>query len=380
MDSVSAFPRSVAMGVSEYSHRQGPWDMMMGPGVTPDALAAYQDVTGIIAMSYDQASLHALKQTGVPIVLTQDEDNGGLPRIGPNDPIVGRIALESFRNKGFTRVAYCGSINSPASWLRRDAFADAAEHAGMDVHVYPGNVYGGIERYADMSEQLCRWLSQLPKPVGLLAFTDIVSVTVLHFCRKLNIPVPEEIALLGVDNDALLCEMTSPRLSSIDHGARRIGYEAAALLDELMRGHRPPGKPLLVDPVGVVERQSTDTMAVDHPDLVAALKFIREHVREGITVTHVLNEVPLSRRALERGFRRALGRTVHQEILRVRIETAKHLLLHTDMTLPDISKRCGFSYSTKLSESFKRATGIPPRRFRRKFQVGTSEHEPIHPE
>ena len=378
LNPAAEFPRQVAMGVSEYSHRHGPWDMglVSQSPVTADALLPYPDATGIIAMAYEAEARSVLERTGVPIVLAQDDDNGNLPRVGPNDPIVGRMALDSFRTKGFKRVAYCGPIAAPASRQRRDAFRNEAERSGLDFYVYDGTVFSGIERFPDLRDQLYRWLTDLPKPIGLLVFCDQIAVTVLHFCRSRGIIVPEEIAVLGVDNDALLCDLTSPRISSIDHGARRIGYEAAALLDHLMRGQAPPPKPILMDPIGIVERQSANTMAVDHPDLAAALTFIRQHAQDHIHVPDVLHAVPLSRRALERGFQRTLGRTVHQEILRVRVEAAKHLLLSTNIALPDISRRCGFSYSTKLSEIFKRLTGFSPRQFRQKYHVGDGTQHP----
>lgn len=373
----TGFSRQVAEGVSEYAHRHGPWDMevISHPSENPLDLSAYPDTTGIIAKAREPDDLALLQQTGLPIVLTQDEDNAGLPRVGPNDPIVGRMALENFRAKGFKHVAYCGSITAAPSLLRRDAFLDAAERSGMNGYAFDESVFIGMERYPRLSEHLCRWLTELPKPIGLLVFCDSVVIGVLRFCRKLNIVVPEEIAILGVDNDPLLCNFTTPRLSSIDHGAHRIGYEAAALLDDLMRGGSPPDQPILVDPICVVERQSADAMAVDHPDLVAALTFIRRNALKGIHVGDILEEVPLSRRMLELGFKRALGRTVHHEILRVRIEAAKHLLANTSMMFPDIAKRCGFGGGTQFGRVFKRLTGVPPRQFRRKFQVGTGEQE-----
>lgn len=373
----AGFSRQVAEGVSRYSHQHGPWDVVVIDDLFHPIkeLTAYPDAAGIIAMAPTVESRRVLEQPGVPIVLTQDLDNGGLPRVGPNDPLVGRMALESFRAKGFKRAAYCGSVMGTSSLMRRDAFLQAAEHCGMDCFAFEENVFEGMERYPDMTEHLRQWLTELPKPIGLLVFCDSIAMTVLHFCRSLHIHVPEEIAVLGVDNDALLCNFTSPRLSSIDHGAHRIGYEAAELLDELMRGGSPPDQPVLVDPVGVVERQTTDTMAVDHPDLVAALTFIRRNAMDGIHVRDVLEEVPLSRRMLELGFKRTLGRTVHQEILRVRIEAAEHLLTNTNMMLPDIAQHCGFGGDSQFSRVFKRLTGVSPSQFRRKFQVGTGEQE-----
>jgi len=372
MSPASAFCRNVAAGVSEYSHRNDSWELgLLEPSERP-RLSPLKNLSGVIASGQSDAVRRYLRRfydrTGIPVVLTADSDDYDLPRVAPNDAIVGRMALETFRDRGFRHVAFTGPWQPTASTLRREAFCREAQRAGLKVSVFQGNSPVYLEPVTKAHRDLRRWLVGLAKPVGLLVFCDSRALTVLHLCREADISVPEEIAVLGVDNDTLLCEMTHPRLSSIDHGARRIGYEAAALLDDLMHGREVPKPPVLVDPIGVVERHSTDTMAIEDPEIV------RERAGEGIDVRDVLQAAALSRRALERGFRRTLGRTVYQEILRVRVEMAKHLLLRTDMPLTHVSNRCGFSYRTKMSEVFKRLTGLTPRQYRRKFYVGGDRH------
>jgi LacI family transcriptional regulator len=178
------------------------------------------------------------------------------------------------------------------------------------------------------------------------------------------VSVPDELAVLGVDNDELLCDLADPPLSSVIPDTRRTGYEAARLLEAMMAGERVPPVAHLVSPLGVATRQSTDVLATDDGDLSAAVRFIREHATEGIRVEDVLRAVPLSRRALEARFKQQLGRTPHQEVLRLRIERVKELLAETDLSLTAIAHRTGYAHVEYLSVAFKRETGVPPSVYR----------------
>jgi LacI family transcriptional regulator len=180
----------------------------------------------------------------------------------------------------------------------------------------------------------------------------------------LDIAVPEQVAVIGVDNDERLCQLCTPPLSSVVPDSRGAGYQAAELLDRMMRGERIRAQATLLSPLGIAERQSTDVYAVDDADLATALRYIREHACEGITVSDVLRVVPLSRRMLEHRFQRVIHRSPHSEIVRIRMERAARLLRETDLPLSEIASRAGFTSSIYLSKAFKHHTGVSPREFR----------------
>jgi LacI family transcriptional regulator len=209
----------------------------------------------------------------------------------------------------------------------------------------------------------------LTKPVGILASNDIPARDLAEMCRQVGLRVPDEVALVGVDNDRLQCGLAFPPLSSVAIPAERIGYEAARLLDRLMSGRRPPKKPLLLSPLHVVTRQSTDTVAIDDRDVATALTFVRHHAAENVTVAAVAKCAGVGRRVLERKFRSLLGTTVLTEIRRTRVQYAKELLSHTDLPIQLIATRTGFSGPQRLSLAFRQITGMAPSEYRRRSQV-----------
>jgi LacI family transcriptional regulator len=190
--------------------------------------------------------------------------------------------------------------------------------------------------------------------------------------------VPDEVAVIGVDDDELLCELSNPPLSSVIPNTYRTGYEAAALLDKMMAGERFRSEAHLIAPVGVSTRQSTDVLAIHDRNIARALHYIRNHACSGINVQDVIKAVPQSRRLMEKRFVKLIGRTPHQEILRVQLERVKQLLTQTDLSIDEIAERCGFAHVEYLSVAFKRELGVPPSKFRvlnrPKGNSTTSEH------
>ena len=205
-----------------------------------------------------------------------------------------------------------------------------------------------------------QWLKPLPKPIGILTWTTNCGREVINACRKAYLLIPEQIAVLAADEDELLCELCNPPLSGIALTSERIGYEAAATLDRLMQGHRPTENLILIEPTGVISRQSTDTLAIDDEDVARALSFIRSHATKPIQVKDVLCEVAVSRRRLERQFQEILGRTPAAEIRRMHFEHAKNLLAETDMTVPEVAEASGFGSREYLAYAFKTETGPTP--------------------
>jgi LacI family transcriptional regulator len=214
------------------------------------------------------------------------------------------------------------------------------------------------------------WLQELPKPIGIMACNDLRGRHILDACRQLNLRVPEDVAVVGVDNDELMCELAVPPLSSVAQGSERLGYEAAKLLGRLIRGRCLRPKHIVVPPISIVPRRSSDLIAVDDPLLSAALRFIQNHAAEQIGVPDVVRNAGVSRSTLETRFRTQLARTIHDEIQRVRIETARRLLTATNLSLSKIAERAGYRNSYYMSAVFRRELGVPPSQLRQEAGMG----------
>jgi LacI family transcriptional regulator len=220
-------------------------------------------------------------------------------------------------------------------------------------------------RWETQQTALVKWLKQLPQPIGILACTDQLGFWLLDACARAGLRVPDQVAVLGVENDETLCAMSHPPLSSVRLGGERVGFEAARLLDRMMRGAKPRKTPLLLPPLGIESRQSTDAIAAEDPVLAHAIHRVRTDAVAGLRVDDLLESIPISRSSLERGFRRVLGRSPHAEINRVRLQKAADLLTLTELSLDVISLRTGFADKHYFSKCFRDAFGVPPGQYRR---------------
>ena len=250
---------------------------------------------------------------GIPVVNLGEESLPGVPMVDFDATKIGHMAADHLLQRGLGHFGYVGIRGVCWSDRRREAFVGRVTAAGGSCRVCEPTSKGGLHGDFEVEhDELARWLTSLPRPVGIMACYDVMGGRVLGICREVGLAVPEEIAVLGVDNDAVLCEVADPPLSSVDQRSERAGYEAASLLDRLMQGESFR-ETVVLDPKGVVPRQSTDVIAVDDPDIQAALRLIRTHACRGLHVEDVAEASPLSRRTLERRFRRLLGRTPHDE-------------------------------------------------------------------
>jgi LacI family transcriptional regulator len=266
-----------------------------------------------------------------------------------------------------------GSSKHSHAMHRGNAFVTALRQKGLKCSVfdlkkkYP-SCGKPLPTLAWVSEQIRRWLTTLPKPLALFCVNDYVGLWVCELCRRAGIHIPEKVAVLGVDDDDMFCNMVYPHLSSIAVPAEQVGYEAAKMMDDIICDPRTAKRPTLLKPLGVVMRHSTDIMAIDDRDVIKAVRFIRENAHKGINVTSVMAKMRLPRRMLERRFKKALGRSPFAEIRRLQIERIKMILAQTNTAIEDIATDCGFKSVTRMTLAFKRATGIPPGKYRRLFQ------------
>jgi LacI family transcriptional regulator len=289
----------------------------------------------------------------------------GLPRITSDDRAIGRLAAVHLLERRFRSFAFCGFEGERWSALRREAFREALAGTGDPVEVFESPLRGRPERpWEDEQERTVHWLESLPKPVGVMACNDLRGFHLLEACQRSGLRVPDEVAVIGVDDSKLLCELCDPPLSSIIPNAEQIGYEAAALLDRLMGGEWVDFEVSTVPPLGVTSRLSTDVLAIDDELFVAAVRFIRAHACFGITMGDVLASVPLSRTTLERRFRKYLGRSPQAEIRAVQLGRARQLLAETDHPMHQIADLVGFEHTEYFHFAFKREFGCTPGEYR----------------
>ncbi|MFA9479134.1 substrate-binding domain-containing protein [Phycisphaerales bacterium AB-hyl4] len=303
--------------------------------------------------------------------MSEKLEEHSIPCVLADNEAIAQIALEHFQERGYAHLGYSGGRHRDRD-QRGVCFQRAAEAVGLSVHCYDRTIWEspGEDRTAVSRAGRARWLESLPHPIGILCWSDLAARTLAEACASSDLRMPEDVAILGVDNDVLICEMTRPSLSSIELSTERIGFESARLLDSLMGGewspHAAPDKPIpRILPAGVVARASTDHFAVSDPDIVRAVRYIREYSVDGIGVEAVAEHAGLSRRSLERHFKRHLGCTPLQVISRVRLERICRLLSDSDVPLARIAEAGGFQSVRHLHRFFRQQTGSTPTSYRR---------------
>ena len=370
VETSNGYSRGLLEGVIEYTKQQAFWTVHLTEqerGASPPAWLSTWNGDGIIARIENNEIGEQLKSLGKPIVdLSAARHYKGIPWADTDDKAIARLAVEHFAERGFRHMAFCGDIGFNWSNQRSEHFQRLAEEAGFNVYVHHSVArYDRAFRPQVEKRRIIEWLSQLPKPIGIMGCYDFKAQQVLDACRELEIVVPTEVAVLGVDNDRLICELSDPTLSSIIPDTKTTGYEAADLLNRMMDGIAVDfNKPLMTQPLGIKLRESTDTLAIDDEIVAKALHFIRRNAAKNIRVADILKVVPLSRRALEHRFKKLVSRTPYEEIQRVRMNRIKELLLETDLPIQKIAELTGFEYSEYLAAAFKRETNQTPSDFR----------------
>lgn len=382
IESSRAYGRGVLRGVASYLHAHPDWSVYVqsrSPEDPPPPWLEGWEGHGIMARVESRALESAILRTGLPCIDLRGAFDLAMPLVETNEHSTCRLAFEHLRNRGFRHLAFCGFEGANYSERRLNYFRQLAGAPGFSFHWYesplPGKQDGELmlssrEELALLTtDSLTEWLQQLPKPVGLFACNDVCGQQVLNTCREEGMAVPEQIAVLGVDNDTVHCELSEPPLSSIQLNTLKIGCTAASLLDGLMKRDESPPAKTFIDAMGVVVRQSTDIVAVEDPVVARAVRFIRQNVGNVISVPDVVEAASVSRRQLERRFQEALGRTPNEEIQRIRIRRIKELLTSTDLSLAEIARNIGFDHPEYLTTIFKKTEGMTPMAFRREHKA-----------
>jgi LacI family transcriptional regulator len=377
------YGRGVLRGIGRYVQAHGNWKVYHTErrlsDMAPSWLRNWKG-DGIIARIENPRLAAQIKRMRLPVVdLFEHSRIGRVPSVLTDNRAIARLAAEHLIERGLTHFAYCGLPGIYSSDERCRCFVRHLASAGHQVRVYDPPrrrrtpLIAASEDYElQREETLVRWLRGLPKPVGLMACNDLRAHQILMVCDENHLAVPEELAVIGVDNDEVICGLSRPPLSSIEQNPEEVGYQAAALLDRLMQGPcsrhtrcAADRATIVVEPRGVVARQSTDVVAVPDADLAIALHHIRQHACDGLSVAALLARTAMSRRTLERRFASHLGRSPKDEIVRVQLGHVKRLLAMTDYPLAKIAQFTGFRYVESMCALFKRSVGRTPGQYRR---------------
>lgn len=361
--------RDILRGVGRYVRDHEPWALYHEARSLEDGLPGWLQRwkgDGIIARVQNQAIAKAVRTMKIPTVdVLGVVPDTGLPLVHVDDRAVAQVAADHLRERGFHHFAFIGIKGENWSEQRRDSFWAALGIRSSDFHRYEMGRRAMLSTpWEEREEDLADWIRRLPKPSGLLVCSDQVGLHVLEACRRANVEVPDELAVVGVDNDDTLCDICSPSLSSVDAGHEAVGFEAAQLLGEIMSGAAVSQPVRRVRPQGVVVRRSSDVLATADRQVAAALRIIRDHACEGLMAGEVINRLPVSRSVLQRRFRKETGRSLQEEIIQVRLERARKLLAESDLSLMEIAERSGFKHQEYMGAVFRSRLGKTPTQYR----------------
>lgn len=321
----------------------------------------------VTALGIDPELIDFVMQADCPKVdLTGSHPEIHIPRLTADNLYIGKLAANHFIGRGFLSYAYCCDRLDPVSFLRKEGFFNALKTESLSSRCWEWEAHA--KRNNDIWDKKRKWLQdrikEAEKPLAVLAYNDIVAAEVVDVAGSCGFSVPEEVAVMGVDNDDLLCNTAAVPLSSVKHDLHSLGYQGAKLLQQLMQGESSPDRPILIAPQGVEIRASTDIIAIHNPRCAAALKFIKTNYPQNIGVEDLAAAAGCSRRTLETEFLRELGRTLNKELQRVRINQVKKLLISTPLSIADIATACGFHSGEYLYRIFMKMEHTTPRKFR----------------
>jgi LacI family transcriptional regulator len=366
----AAWSRGILQGFMATAHERG-WELLhYHPNADLGWLAEeWTPAAALFGPELPAAKLARLESC--PIVsVNADRSAQGIASVTLDEQRIGLLAFQHLRARGFRHVSSFRFESSPFAVARERAFF--ANAATAQLAVAPGWWRDGVVPPRSLEDPvgLLAWLRALPRPCGVFTCTDSWGRVVARYARAAGLRVPEDIALVGVDNDVVECELISPPLSSVAIPWRSLGEQAAALVQLALTGSDISRQQIVISPVDVVTRRSSDALAVDDPLTAQAVTWIRAHADVRLTVPMVARAVDCSRQRLERRFRAALGRTVQEEVRRAHVEAAKLILGSTHAALSEVAQRSGFTNAALLSTAFQRELGMPPGAYRREMQGG----------
>ena len=379
LETSTEYGRGILRGILRYSRLHGPWSMYVAPRHLDQVLPEGEswNGTGIIARIRSPQMQKQIRSTGLPFVASQLGESSP-PKAGrrfgeidTHSSAIAQMGVKHLLERGLRGFAFCGFMNCHWSVVREMEYVRLLREKRFPCFVRHIHMASWIQQphwldtWRHEQPGMVSWLRSLPKPAGLMACNDVCGRQVLQACVMAGLRVPDDVAVIGVDNDDLICELSDPPLSSVALDLERAGYESAQLLDGLMSGRIKEGYVVHVEPTHVVTRRSTDVIAQDDRLLVSALRLISDHFAQSISVNDVAEEVGTSRRTLERHFSKAIGRSILSEIARCRIERAKELLLETKVSCYSVASGVGFHSLKTFNRTFHRREAVTPQGFRK---------------
>ena len=376
IETSTSFGRKLLCGIAAYVRENGPWSVYFGERTAHDPAPQWLkswNGDGVISRIASPEIRKVIAATGIPVVdLNEQCGDLGVPMISNDHTAIAQAAAGHLLQRGFTNYGYVGHAGLYWSDRRRDEFARCVAAAGYKSEAFSDGTedlhslrQGAWELELDA---IAAWITALPKPVAVLSCDDFRGLQLLAACRVAGIAVPEQVAVLGVGADEIACELADPPLSSVILNAWSMGYESARLLDALMRGAPAISRDVVIPPLSIATRQSTDVMAIADPIVARAMQFMRERACDGINVEDVLDHLNISRTGLQERFRKTLRRSIHDVLVEARIARVKEFLVETALSLEEIAERTGFAYPEYMSSTFKQRTGWTPARYRREHR------------
>ena len=359
------YGREILEGISQYIRTHDRWSVFLDErelnAPAPDWLLDWKG-DGVICRPTTAALAANLLQRRIPTIdLNDREGDFGLPRISSNMEEIGQMAAKHLLVRGFNNIAYCGFEGERWCDERLEGVRQTVKPCGVLKTSWIGLREHSWE---EERNRISDWLSKLPLPLGVVSCNDVRAHHVLDACQSLNLAVPEQVAVVGVDNAATFCSLCNPPLSSVVPNARELGHQAAEMLDQLMLGVQTIRRTVLVPPLGVVTRQSTDSVAVEDEVVASSLQYIRENSVRPVGVEELVTRARVSRSTLERKFKQSLDLTPAEAIVQARLKRVKWLLLNTDWTLAKIADSSGYEHPEYMIVQFQREIGKSPSNWR----------------
>lgn len=371
METSNEYARGIIKGIYGYIKEHGNWDVFLGEysrgEPNPEWILSWKG-DGIIARVENKSMAELVTKCNLPTIdLSAANLIHGIPWVETDDQSIAALATKHLTECGFTNFGFAGTGFNWSKW-RRGHFEENLNQKGFQCHTFSSANYLKLN-WLEQQEKIQNWLKSLPKPIGIFAGYDLMGRQIIDSCNQLGYMIPEEVAVIGVDNDPLICELCSPPLSSIIPDTYKTGYVAASLLESVIAKKDISELAYRIKPLGVRKRRSTDTVAVDDPHISKALHYIFNNANSGtFNINDMLSVVPMSRRVFEKRFTDLIGRTPYKEMQRIRVNRIKELLKETDLSLFDIAYRSGFEHVSYMSYLFKRETGITPAVYRERAE------------
>ena len=372
------YNKNLLRGITRYSKDHGPWTFCKMPTYYRETIgidgilkwAQEWEANGIIGQFYNGEEVAKFTKARIPVIAQDFKERfTDIPNITGAYRETGALGADYFLKKGFKNFAFYGFGNIVWSRERAEGFEERIQEAGFDVHYYEHKDSRGIDLWYYKPSALSDWLKSLPKPVALMACDDNQGHHITEAARHAGIRIPDELAVLGVDNDEMICDLSDPPLSSIELDSEKSGYEAARLMEQMIEEGVCYADDIVVNATQVITRHSTDIFASKDKYIVSALKYIHGNLDKNLKVDQVLKEVPLSRRSLEKRFIMTTGYPVYEYIYNQRIEKFTQKLLETDMTIFEIALDLGLSDSKNIARQFKQIKGVTPMEYRKQHML-----------